>query len=170
MATFYRQIEQTILHLLNVICDSVDITAIKLEYSDRFYWSGDWENFDSKKLLRDDRGMWCEVANRSKREWHSHSGWFDSISDRSKRLININVDAVSAARPGENQTSPSISILTLIQDQIIEAADDADAASQGSFTDAISQLDKQHVALKDILAEVIVPEMADRITLNPPSR
>ncbi|WP_238272746.1 hypothetical protein, partial [Methylobacterium cerastii] len=93
---FIGQMEQTIPPLLSIINDAVNITNIKLEYLDRFYWTGDWDNFDSKKLLRSDRGSWAETANRGRREWHSHAGWFETISENSRRLMNINIDAVSA--------------------------------------------------------------------------
>ncbi|SEF72195.1 TIGR04255 family protein [Methylobacterium sp. 190mf] len=167
---FIGQIEQVLPPVLDIIIDAVDIASIKLEYLDRFYWSGDWSNFDSQKLLRNDRGMWAETAKRAKREWHSHSGWFDYVSHSVRSLININVDVVSAARPGENGAVPSVGILTLLQDQMVRGENGARFGQEGVFKDPISQLDKQHHVLKGVLAEVIVPQMAERIALDPKAR
>ncbi|QEE40708.1 MULTISPECIES: TIGR04255 family protein [unclassified Methylobacterium] len=167
---FIGQMEQVVSQLLPIVSDAVDVVSVKLEYLDRFYWSGDWDSFSIGKLLRSDKGMWAEAAIKAKREWHSHVGWFDYASANERTLINVNIDVVSAARPGEENAVPSVGILTLLQDQIFTAVDGAQAPEQAGYTDPISHLDKQHLVLKDILAEVILPEMADRITLNPPSR
>ena len=167
---FIGQIEEIIPNIIPLIADAVDVVSVKLEYLDRFYWSGDWTNFDSRMLLRTDKGMWPEVAMEAKREWHSHVGWFDYASEAARSLVNVNIDVVSAARPGESLLVPSIGILTLLQDQVLTPSDAAQTVELAGFTDVISHLDKQHSVLKDILAEVIVPEMADRIALNAQSR
>src|ERR1700692_588425 len=51
---FAGQIEDLILPLITLYTDVVSIQNVQLDYLDRFLWSGNWSDFDWKKLIRDD--------------------------------------------------------------------------------------------------------------------
>jgi uncharacterized protein (TIGR04255 family) len=163
---FAGQLEQFVLPLLQFYEDLVSLQVVKLDYLDRFFWTGDWSDFNADSLLQSHAGKASKPSTKAYREWHSHSGWFEETADQFRRLVNINIDAVGALRPGETVPVPSIGIYTMIQDQSIVPDSNIGAVSPPSLGCPLDRLDNQHEALKLLLAGVINTGMADRIALN----
>jgi hypothetical protein len=99
---------------------------------------------------------------------HAHVGYFDKAAsfDRGKRLINLNIDAVDLAeaagakKPSGGPGIRSVGIYSMAQETFVREA------SPGTYVDAQSTLGTLHTILKDVLADVIAPDMAERIRLN----
>lgn len=163
---FVGQIEQFILPLLTMFEEAVSLVNIQLDYLDRFFWTGSWENFSTDTLLKSDSDLLSKQTLKAAREWHSHIGWFDNITSASRRLTQVNIDVVGAARPGSTDISPSVGIYTMMQDQSLDVENQGFLASAASLEDPLARLERHHTALKDLLSAVIVPRMADRISLR----
>ena len=142
---------------LTTFLEVLSLAAIKLEYVDRFLWSGSIHDIDPWLLLRKDSGLVAAAAAKLGTSWHSHCGWFEQATRR--RLINANVDVADVIRPPLDP-QPSIGIFTLMQDH-------SDNHPFTSAEDILSGLDIIHHDLKVLLGKLIVESMCDRISLNP---
>lgn len=137
----------------------VSVSSVRLEYWDRFVWSGDWSDFDINQLLSGSHLIAAKGFEVS-REWHSHVGWFEDLGD-DRRLWNVNIDVVGVLTPPSGN-SPSVGIYTMVQDQIAPGGD------EGTFnnTPVATRLDTLHLELKKRLNELIRSEMSERIGLD----
>jgi uncharacterized protein (TIGR04255 family) len=164
---FAAQLAESINPLLLLYADAVPVEVVKLEYLDRFFWSGTWADMRADALLRFDTGFVAAAAARGGREWHSHAGWFSFLEEPFRRLVNVNVDVTSAVKPGDTAACPSAAILTMMQDQAVSGPED-DGQYHGVELpgDPISRLGDIHTSLKSVLRDVIVAEMGERIGLG----
>ncbi|NUU44539.1 hypothetical protein [Tardiphaga robiniae] len=163
---FVGGVEKNVLPVLKEFLSDVSIAAVKLEYWDRFLWSGTWENFDVGKLLKKGSGFIAQEAATRPKQWHSHSGWFDNEAGL-RRLTNVNVDLAEVAVDPSLPPRPSVGIYSSLTDQTnVPEYGMIDISALGeSFV--VERLEHQHLALKDILGHIITDEMATRIGLNP---
>jgi uncharacterized protein (TIGR04255 family) len=164
---FIGEVERFLLPALNSMLDIVSVLAVKLEYWDRFVWTGDWDNFDAAKLLKRDSDLVSVAAARGGKQWHSHAGWFDR-EGQLRRLTNVNVDVsdmVNAANNGLIQ--PGVGIYSSLTEQAnVFGYGTVDPKTlDDSFV--VGRFEIQHLALKDILVHIITDEMANRIGLHP---
>ena len=162
-AHFEAALTKLLIPLVTDYSQSVSISAVQLDYLDRFIWSGTWDNFDSTKLLIPAGDFVAARPARAAQQWHSHSGWFEVPAPGKRRLVNVNIDTASATLNAV-LNRPSIGILTLIQDGVIvvpphTSPDWIDEAG------VIPILRQQHLELKDLLRQIIIPEMAKQIGL-----
>jgi uncharacterized protein (TIGR04255 family) len=159
-APFIGQFEGIVSPVLSEFLEAGPPSAIKLEYWDRFIWSGDWSNFSALQLLRPESGAFAALAaKQARKEWHSHCGWFEPVEGL-RRLINLNVDMVEIS-----PNKPSVLIYSLVQDEPNVAGYgeiDPDALN-ADFV--FSRLEAIHRDLKSLLAGVINDAMVQRINL-----
>jgi len=161
---FIGEFERFVLPLLAELLQTVSIAAVKLEYWDRFIWSGDWDNFDVQKLIRAESPFVVEAAVARTKQWHSHAGWFDKEGSL-RRLTNINVDVSEIVSAPPIPARPSVGIYSALTDQgNVPGYGQVDLTKlDGSFV--IERLESQHLALKDILGHIVSDDMANRISL-----
>lgn len=138
----------------------VSVSSVRLEYWDRFIWSGDWNDFDISQLLAASSPLIAAKGFDVPREWHSHVGWFEEHGNE-RRLWNVNADIVGLVVPPSGN-SPSVGIYTMVQDQVAPGGD------EGVFdqTSIAARLDILHLELKKKLKELIRLEMSERIGLD----
>jgi uncharacterized protein (TIGR04255 family) len=162
---FVGQFEELMVPLVDLSADVVSITGIQLDYLDRFFWTGDWENFDWRSLLQDRPDFLTDMARQTGRQWHCHSGWFEERVAPVRRLVNVNIDVVDAVRHGRPEPSPSISILTLFRDHIPVTPGQpvATGIQAGTLVAALGEL---HGDLKILLSRIITTAAAERIGLR----
>jgi uncharacterized protein (TIGR04255 family) len=153
------QFEELILPMIGSYTNVVSIANVQLDYLDRFFWTGDWSNFEWRSLLQQDSGYIARRAVAANLQWHSHAGWIENIDNELKRLINVNIDVADAVRPGL-PPRPSIGIFTLMQDRV-----DSTNAPVGEIrpNSLLDRLESLHTELKSVLANIISPDMAARI-------
>ncbi len=144
--------------------DALSISATKLEYWDRFIWTGDWDDFDVSQLLAVNSDLISARAAHATRQWHSHAGWFENPAPARQRLVNANVDVVSVNSPNFVGEKPSVGIYTSLQDSDVRAPS---GSSPAPFTldEVPHALRQQHLDLKALLGAIISPGMAKRIGL-----
>ena len=162
-ANFEGTLGKLLMPLVADYSNTVSISAIQLEYTDRFIWSGTWEDFDSSEVLAMPGDL---VATRpaSARQWHCHSGWFDFPASGKRRLYNVNIDTAAAVAANSMVAKPSLGIRTLIQDGIFVVSTPA-APNWFAEGDVVPVLRQQHSDLKDLLRQIISPTMAQKIGL-----
>jgi uncharacterized protein (TIGR04255 family) len=162
-AQFVVALSKYLLPAILVFLDTVSVLAIQLDYTDRFFWTGTWSDFDNSKLLNKESDLFARRAGSAREQWHSHAGWLESVEPQLTRLINVNIDVVNAQDPSTPGVRPSVGILTLIRD----SPETSNSASSGwSREEAIlGALDRQHVDLKQILRGLIIAEISKKIGL-----
>ncbi len=138
----------------------ISASSIQLEYWDRFIWTGDWEDFDVRRLVEADSILVAPKAIGSPREWHSHIGWFEEKVD-ARRLWNVNVDVVGL-HEAIGTRRPSVGIYTMARDQVSPDAGQ-DPFDSRPVTD---RLDALHDELKNVLKTLICSDMSERIGLD----
>lgn len=159
---FWGQVHDIVLQIAQPFTDALAVAAVKLEYWDRFIWSGTWQNLDVHALLNENNLIaWGAV--RPHEPWHSHSGWFETNSSTPRRLLNVNVNAADFQTAANTAPKPSVGIYTMIQDffffpRFTQIDADMDAIRV--------QSDSAHRDLKTLLGKIIRPEMQNRVSLN----
>jgi uncharacterized protein (TIGR04255 family) len=159
-APFAGQFQDLALPAISEFLESVSISSVRLEYWDRFNWSGTWDDFDAAKLIRSSAISVARGWPQWGRQWHSHAGWFEPI-ENFRRLHNVNVD-IGEVLPGR----PSVLIYSTIQDESnVPGYGEVDQSSLDERF-IFSRLDRIHRDLKALLATVINDDMIQRINLN----
>jgi uncharacterized protein (TIGR04255 family) len=146
----------------------VNLVAIRLEYWDRFVFSGSMSEVNYEELLRRGSPYVPDFPFSTSENWHSHVGYFVPDGEASsKQLINLNIDMIDlteAAPPESSPTMPvqrrSAGIYSMAQDRINPSASPAD------FGGTISNMEELHTILKDVLSEVLTDETQKRIALR----
>jgi hypothetical protein len=100
---FVGSIERFVLAILAGYREIVSVNYVKLEYWDRFFWSGNWEDFAVDRLLKKGDYVAARVYG-TRREWHSHVGWFEPIGAL-RRLTNVNIDVGKLSQACRTQIS-----------------------------------------------------------------
>jgi len=157
---FINQFKTVADDILNTYLDALTPTSIRLEYWDRFIWSGTWEDMKPSELIRPDSQCHVPHALKAKREWHSHAGWFKYFDQPQtgirRQLTNINIDAISATRKIDGVEKPSIGIYTMMQNE----------GTAETKVAIFEQLNELHFELLKLFEEVVTPNTADQIGLK----
>lgn len=143
----------------------VELDFVKLEYWDRFNFMGPPSEANYRELLRLNSKYIPSFPLDETNLWHSHIGFFADPGTSTRRLINLNVDVLDIATPElpKDNGPPvqrSVGIYTMAQDTV------AQERLSNSASDLESTLDEMHTILKELLADVITDETANRISLK----
>ncbi|WP_165644357.1 TIGR04255 family protein [Oharaeibacter diazotrophicus] len=164
IADFQRLVNDA---MLTQLLGFVGVAVIRLEYFDRFLFSGDAKKAPVAELL-DFSGPWAAphalTASATGQMWHSHFGQFVKTSDGLQRLINVNVECVDANRP--SGVVRTILIRTFGEDRLLPS-DGYSGAPSGVLKPAYirERLDDLHTTLKNLFAQTITPEYRTRVGL-----
>jgi uncharacterized protein (TIGR04255 family) len=163
---FIGELERLVIPMTAKFRSVVSVSAVRLEYWDRFVWAGDWTTFRARELIRDSSSYVAPAALTKDQPWHSHTGWFDRATDKLRRLVNINIDVSELIRDPHLPAQPSVGIYSSLMEQanVPDFVRTPDSELDDVFI--VDRLEKQHVALKEILGDIIVEEMATRVSLN----
>lgn len=145
---------------------AVNIQGAQLEYWDRFVFEGPLNEVAYDELIRRGSSHVPSFPFDTDQLWHSHAGYFKPRSDGVRRLVNVNVDAIDVletrpdAPPAEAPLlKRSLGFYSMAQDTL--PPEPAITETPG----ALSTLDDLHATLKEVFADVITSEAADRISL-----
>jgi len=158
---FVGQLDSFFGPVLDGVLEAVSPQSVRLEYSDRFNWAGDWNDFDVKTLLRADPAFVAQRVLSGDGRWHTHSGWFDKV-DNLRRLTNVNIDVADLVGP----MTPTVGIFTLMQDEANISGYGPSNPEDLNKAFIASRLENLHQGLKKLLADIIVPQMAEKIGLS----
>jgi uncharacterized protein (TIGR04255 family) len=144
---------------LSEFLDASSVSAVRIEYWDRFNWTGTWNDFDAGQLIRPDATGVANGWAKWRREWHSHAGWFQPV-ENSRRLSNLNVDITEVAG------RPSALVYTMMQDEPNVAGYGQVDANTLDEAYVLSRLELLHRDMKSLLRSVLQDAVIDRISLN----
>jgi uncharacterized protein (TIGR04255 family) len=151
--------------LLPVYTQVGTITAINLNFQDKFFWDGDIALCRPAALLRPQSNYVCPHVYAARDLWHSHTGAFSRADANTKRLLNVNLDCLD-----ETATPPQrrfVAITTGLTDQLNQSGYTV-TALHGA--DAVNYLDQHlpvlHNLSKDTFRNVINDAMCQRIALD----
>nr|WP_278437082.1 TIGR04255 family protein [Brucella anthropi] len=160
-ASFVNAFHNITAHILARFDTVLSYGSLRLEYWDRFLWTGEWDSFDLRKLLKTDTGLVSSAVFEAERECHSHIGWFEYREDQ-RRLYNVNVDVLALVSPhNPTRVDPSAGIYILVHDQ-------ADKLNVRKFAESgiNGRLEDLHKASKAQLSSLLVANLAKRIGLG----
>jgi uncharacterized protein (TIGR04255 family) len=152
---FLGDFERATSAILNACLSAVSVSAVKLEYWDRFIWTGDWTNFDRWQLFKKNSEFLSLAAAAQSNQWHSHCGWFENVNEN-KRLVNINVDVVEVIHNA--RVAPSVGIYTMMQD--------VHSSTLQTPRQIVTNLDQLHLSLKKLFDLIIEVDIAKQIGLQ----
>lgn len=140
------------------------ISAISLNYVDKFAWIGALTECRPSLLLRPRSSYLCPHVYDAKDLWHSHTGAFLQVGNDTKRLLNINVDYLDENRPdGLRRLLTIRTVLTDLINQPGYASLEMAAKDAAKFLDAHMQ--ELHDFGKVLFSDIINDEMSKRIAL-----
>jgi uncharacterized protein (TIGR04255 family) len=137
---------------------SVSLASVRLEYWDRFNWTGSWNDFDALQLIRPDATAVVNQWQNWRRQWHSHAGWFEHV-ESCRRLVNVNIDV------GEVADRPSVLIYTMMLDEPNVAGYGEVDVKALDEKYVFARLEVLHKDLKSLLGSVLQQAMIHRIGL-----
>lgn len=151
--------------LLPVYVGQARISAIALNYVDKFFWNGSIEQCRPALLLRQGSPYVCPHVFAASDLWHSHTGLFIRHDAATKRLLNINVDCLDEKQPERPRRTVVIrSSLTDMLNQEGYDPTDLHAGMAMEFVD--THMENMHSFSKVTLRDTITDEMSQRIALE----
>lgn len=162
---FIGEFETIVGPIIERYLETISISTVSIEYWDRFYWTGIWENIDFSEILDFEKGIIHRPPAGAVREWHSHIGWFERV-DGLRRLINVNVDVQDFVAPATGLV-PSVAIYSLLRDELRAPGYGQAGPEEQDYNALINRLDRLHTASKNVLASTITDGMKSRIMLFP---
>lgn len=143
----------------------VGITAVSLNYMDKFVWNG--LDFECRPtfLLHPKSKYLCPHVYETAELWHSHTGAFNRVDGKTKRLLNVNVDHLEERKHDSLQRV--IAIGTVLSDLMNQPGYEKFEIAEiegNAFLD--SKMQQLHDFGKVVLGEIINSDMSKRIALN----
>jgi uncharacterized protein (TIGR04255 family) len=167
-AAFETRLHALVLPLLQHYLNAVPVTAIGVEYLDRFDATDDKP--DAGEIISSNSDMISRKSFRPHDFWHSHAGWTEKVDQQSRRLTNVDVNVLEVRVPNPSTAAFNIrrviEIRTSIHLQFNQHG--MPATNETKFTDEFvcKRWLESHVELKDILSSVITEDAAKRISLT----
>ncbi|MEY9560522.1 TIGR04255 family protein [Sinorhizobium fredii] len=133
------------------------VASAVLQYIDVFEWRDRNKAFDAAELLHPNSPQLVIARRAMDHLWHAHHGWFRA-SEKGRYLERLHTDSVQ-----NEEAVPIIKIDTYIQLHL-KSPWSAEQAFGENLVDI--EFDYMHRQQKQLLLEVITPEMAERIKLH----
>lgn len=159
---FKNQFSALMSQILPVLSQATGVQSIAVEYVDFFLAA--FEGAEDAGLIIDNQSQFvAKRAFRRRDPFHTHSGWFDSETVTSKRLINVDVTVADQSGPvGVRRT---ITIRTFEAEHVTNPA-----GGRGSELMEIEPLlqavDVLHMSLKERLGHLLTRDAQRLISLN----
>jgi uncharacterized protein (TIGR04255 family) len=140
------------------------ITGISLNTIDKFVWSGTPSQYNASYLLRSGSNYLCPHIFQVNDLWHSHTGSFIRVNDKTKRLLNINADSLDEKQ--FNGARRVIVIATVLTDFLNQLDyEPFNVTSEDVMEKVETQLQELHSFGNDVFRNILNDEMAKRIAL-----
>lgn len=163
-APFRDRAEKLLRNVFSMLAGSSSLTAISCSYTDVFDFVGEGTMNGADVIDTASRYV-SGAAVHPSTLWHSHCGYFDYPDPPTRRLSQVNIDALPGNIP--DSKARQLKITTTIVDQFGQA-ESSKLSHQDVSWDLVSRHnDEQHALLKDLLAAVLTPTAAQSISLSP---
>lgn len=165
-ASIWDKANQYFNKFLPLYLDGSELSAINLNYLDKFIWNGNFEESDPKLLLRSNSRYLTPSVYESNDLWHSHFGAYIKADQYTKRLVNVNVDYVD--ENNDLNARRAVSISTVLTD--IFHQPNYQPLTLNTLSEVSGYIDNKAQALheynKQVLRNIISDEMIKRISLE----
>lgn len=141
-----------------------NVIGVGLNYIDKFIWVGDKANCKADLLLRTNSEYLSSHIFKADDFWHSHTGVFIRADEKTKRLLNVNVDHLDEIL--SDDTRRVVSIITVVTDLLNQPGYVATEVAPENIVQFLESHAKDlHVFGKKVFGNVINDEMSKRIAL-----
>ena len=153
--------------LAPIYIDAAPLSAIGLNYTDKFVLDGSPSPEAVRSVLRTGSPYFCQTILDAEDLWHSHVGYFDKPDPETKRLVNVNIDYVDQAN-NERRTR-AIKLVTSLTDLLNQHGfSPCKADASDVMTVMERHMQSLHDLNKELLASILSESMATRIALEYP--
>lgn len=150
--------------LLPIYFEQLSLSAVGLNYLDKFSWNGDLNKFNAASLLnRNSKYISSHIFDTAE-YWHCHTGVFIRSDEQTKRLLNINIDHVDESRP--DGIKRIVAITTTVTDQFNQPGYQQFAIGNHTIAMVGTHMQNIHDFGKSVLGDLLAKNMSDRIALG----
>jgi uncharacterized protein (TIGR04255 family) len=148
--------------VLSAALSGANVAHLRLEYRDRFVFSGEVDAANTADLLRVGSELIAPHVFALKQMWHSHTGMFIAAPGAHRRLVQILVDAQDVTTANDQTPRRSISLITGVQDFFrVEGLE----SSEQETPVLIDQFEALHVASKELFEKMLTDAAKTRVGL-----
>jgi uncharacterized protein (TIGR04255 family) len=159
---FKERLAALLTPVLSAALSGANVAHLRLEYRDRFIFSGEVDAADTADLLRVDSELVAPHVFAQKQMWHSHTGMFVVAPGAERRLVQILVDAQDIKTATDQTPRRSISLITGIQDFFqVEGLE----SKEQETPVLIDQFEALHRASKELFKKMLTDVAKQRIGL-----
>lgn len=135
-----------------VASEAVTFSSFRLEYLNRFIFDGPPEEADVAVILQRSN-LIIQQAFSSSDLWHSHVGYFDDISDTSRRLVQVNADMQTLNAPHFLAGNRTLALMIALERQFAGEGLEVDSQTvEKSFDQHFANL---HADVYELLKAVV---------------
>jgi uncharacterized protein (TIGR04255 family) len=164
-AKVFAQAQKLLEKVLPVFLSYSPITAIAMNYADKFVCLATPGECDARRLLRKDSPYLAPSVFEAKDLWHCHTGAFSRPDEQTKRLITVNADLLSDRVEEKDRTV--LSITSILTDGFNNPGYSPTELKPDAGPDFVfRRFDALHALDKIVLGSIIVPSLAKRIALE----
>lgn len=156
------QLEQILSASFPILAQSTNLHSVGLEYVDFFYGVSEGPE-DVGMIIDNQSQLIAKRAFRKRDPFHSHAGWFESESEESRILVNVDVTVADAIGP-EGQRR-AITIRTYEAEQVLEMLSPR-ASELMDPVNVLAALDVRHRSLKARLGNILTRDAKSMISLG----
>lgn len=163
-ADFKGRFEVLLPGVLPMIASTAAISEVRLEYWDRFDRQA--SPVDNAPLTNPNSILVGSAFLRNTGSWHSHIGYFTDLRPDLRTLVNANIDAIASMDHHPQAFSGNVTGQARIYSMAsVQYTGDNNSISEWRVISA--ELEKVHHMLKSVLGDIIHPDIASTIRLNP---
>jgi len=141
------------------------ISAVSLNYVDKFVWSGTLDQCSPNLMLLPRSKYVCPHVFEVTEFWHSHTGKFIRTDTHTKCLLNVNVDYLDEINGVD--TRRVVAITTVLTDMLNQLGYSPTRVAKDNALHFVDErMQKLHAFGKEVLGDIVSPEMSKRIALT----
>jgi hypothetical protein len=142
------------------------IISYSSEYTDRFHGVGNYNDFDASKIFKSDSPYLSPHIFSRKKNWHSHTGYFEpNLDDDNYRILTrINADLIDNVE--ENAREVRLLLFHSIKGMAEPYSEEPDPLPAEILNRGLQNFKYLHELDKNILREIVTQEMAAAIGLQ----
>lgn len=151
--------------VLPVFLGHSPITAIAMNYADKFVCLAPLGQCDPRSILRKDSPYLAPRIFEEKDLWHSHSGAFSRPDEQTKRLISVNIDLLTDKAEDKDRTQ--VSIASILTDGFNHPGYSPTELTPATGLEFVyRRFEALHALDKVVLGSIITPSVSQRIALD----
>lgn len=156
-----ESLRRIIFPALEIACAAVTISSIRIEYIDRFVFTGADFEMKPSDVLSEESPLIARDIFSADDLWHSHTGKFVLTNEQKKRLLQVNIDAQELLSSDGTVASKSISIMNSVEDRYLESGWEPQNIDEQIGV----ELDDLHKESKILYSKILNPKMASKVGL-----